>query len=448
MANVIDSLNFDGTTEGIFTLPYGTCATVAATVAKVATATNFVLETGARIAIKFTYANSAASPTLNVNSSGAKAIYWHGAALASDQYWQAGAVLDFVYNGTQWELIGIAKDNNTTYSAAGSALGLVKTGGDVTISDGVITVTNDSHTHDGRYYTETEIDNKVSTINTAIDGKAASSHTHNYAGSSSAGGAATSANKINTNAGSATQPVYFSNGIPVKTTYTLGKSVPSDAKFTDTTYSVATTSANGLMSSTDKQTLDNLDTLVGDTAVAAQISNAVSAKAPTNHASTATTYGIGTGSNYGHVKLSDSVTSTSAASAGIAASPKAVKTVNDKIPTYTNGTATRNTTNTSSGTVTWYKYGRVVQVNFEVGLNRTVVNANTWKEYNIASGLPAPVASTKRQPANIETDPQNAGSVRVTSGGILAFLRHDTELPHGSDGAPDISGVITYISAQ
>lgn len=40
-------------------------------------------------------------------------------------------------------------------------------------------------------------------------------HTHNYAGSSSVGGAATSANKLNTNAGSATSPVYFSNGIPV-----------------------------------------------------------------------------------------------------------------------------------------------------------------------------------------------------------------------------------------
>lgn len=45
-----------------------------------------------------------------------------------------------------------------------------------------------------------------------------SSHTHNYAGSSSAGGAATSANKLNTNAGNASQPVYFSNGVPVAAT--------------------------------------------------------------------------------------------------------------------------------------------------------------------------------------------------------------------------------------
>lgn len=63
---------------------------------------------------------------------------------------------------------------------------------------------------------------------------AASSHTHNYAGSSSAGGAANSANMLNANAGSSTQPVYFAGGKPVACAYTLGKSVPSNAVFTDT----------------------------------------------------------------------------------------------------------------------------------------------------------------------------------------------------------------------
>ncbi|MBE5927590.1 MAG: hypothetical protein E7270_11605 [Lachnospiraceae bacterium] len=47
-----------------------------------------------------------------------------------------------------------------------------------------------SHTHDDRYYTESE-------INTKLAGKSDTNHTHNYAGSSSAGGAATSANKVN-----------------------------------------------------------------------------------------------------------------------------------------------------------------------------------------------------------------------------------------------------------
>lgn len=39
-------------------------------------------------------------------------------------------------------------------------------------------ITDFAHTHDDRYYTETEIDTKVSALNTAISGKAASSHTH------------------------------------------------------------------------------------------------------------------------------------------------------------------------------------------------------------------------------------------------------------------------------
>ena len=69
---------------------------------------------------------------------------------------------------------------------------------------------------------------------------------------------AAAASKLTTNAGSATQPVYFANGIPVVCTHTLGKSVPSDAVFTDTTYSVATTTTSGLMSADDKYKLDNI----------------------------------------------------------------------------------------------------------------------------------------------------------------------------------------------
>ena len=122
-----------------------------------------------------------------------------------------------------------------------------------TITPANIGAAASSHTHDDRYFTETEINSKITTINTAIsdaqtaaqnyadtkiaalvgsapeslntlqelskaitdhedvyeayvvemDSKLASKsdtgHTHNYAGSSSAGGAATSANKVNSN---------------------------------------------------------------------------------------------------------------------------------------------------------------------------------------------------------------------------------------------------------
>lgn len=47
--------------------------------------------------------------------------------------------------------------------------------------------------------------------------------------------------------------------------HSVGKNVPSDAVFTDTTYSVATISANGLMSAADKTKLDALASFVGIT---------------------------------------------------------------------------------------------------------------------------------------------------------------------------------------
>ena len=98
----------------------------------------------------------------------------------------------------------------------------------------------------------------LGTVSNQIDNKANANHTHNYAGSSSNGGSATSAVKLDSSAGSATNPIYFSEGKPTACTYTLSKSVPSNAKFTDTTYNNATTSTDGLMSSSDKTKLDGI----------------------------------------------------------------------------------------------------------------------------------------------------------------------------------------------
>lgn len=58
--------------------------------------------------------------------------------------------------------------------------------------------------------------------------------------------------------------------------------------------------------------------------------NAIGNKAPLNHASTGTTYGVGDATNYGHLKLSDSVSSSNSTSNGCAATPKATKTAYDK----------------------------------------------------------------------------------------------------------------------
>ena len=67
-------------------------------------------------------------------------------------------------------------------------------------------------------------------------------------GISISGNAATATKLGASSVGSATQPIYLNGGTPTACTYTLAKSVPSNAVFTDTTYSVATASADGLMS--------------------------------------------------------------------------------------------------------------------------------------------------------------------------------------------------------
>ena len=82
---------------------YATCGTASATVAKVATlvAGTLTLKAGATVAVRFTYANNAASPTLNVGGTGAKAIYTQGVRYA---YWAAGATVIFTYDGTYWRV--------------------------------------------------------------------------------------------------------------------------------------------------------------------------------------------------------------------------------------------------------------------------------------------------------------------------------------------------------
>ena len=110
----IDGVTFDGSAA---ITHYGTCSTDAATAAKTVSLTGFTLVTGARVCVKFTVTNTASSPTLNVNSTGAKNIMYRGSAISAG-YLAANRVYEFVYDGTDWELVG---DINTdTKNTAGS----------------------------------------------------------------------------------------------------------------------------------------------------------------------------------------------------------------------------------------------------------------------------------------------------------------------------------------
>ena len=82
---------------------YATCDTAAGTVAKVASlaAGTLSLKAGATVAVKFTYANTASSSTLNIAGTGTKAMYIQG---VRDVYWTDGATVTFTYDGANWRV--------------------------------------------------------------------------------------------------------------------------------------------------------------------------------------------------------------------------------------------------------------------------------------------------------------------------------------------------------
>lgn len=84
------------------------CSTGAGTTTKTASigSGTFSLESGAQVLVKFNSANTANSPTLNINGTGAKQIYYKGAQITTgnEKNFLNGVCL-FVYDGTRWHLV-------------------------------------------------------------------------------------------------------------------------------------------------------------------------------------------------------------------------------------------------------------------------------------------------------------------------------------------------------
>lgn len=91
---------------------YGTCETAAATTAKVVTLSNYELNTGGIIAVKFTY-NVPANATLNVNSKGAKNIKYKNANIIAGII-NAGETATFMYDGSYYHLLSTDRERFVT----------------------------------------------------------------------------------------------------------------------------------------------------------------------------------------------------------------------------------------------------------------------------------------------------------------------------------------------
>ena len=176
----INSLNKNNTSYVLSALNYIViCDTNANVVAKTASAPDaFNLDSNLCFKIKFTKGNTANSPTLNLNSTGAKAIV----ATTSSVNFVANELYDCYYNGTQYvidntidikvnnttTINGHALNGNVTVSASDVGLGnVVNTGDSATPTNGGTT----KFTTGGAY---TELAKKVNTSRT-INGHALTS---------------------------------------------------------------------------------------------------------------------------------------------------------------------------------------------------------------------------------------------------------------------------------
>jgi hypothetical protein len=84
---------------------YGSDATASATAAKAVTLVGYARFAGSVIAVKHTYTNTAASPTLNVNGTGAAAIYDYRTMAAPAAGLIGNGVHFYNFNGSQWILM-------------------------------------------------------------------------------------------------------------------------------------------------------------------------------------------------------------------------------------------------------------------------------------------------------------------------------------------------------
>jgi hypothetical protein len=187
-----------------------TCSTVASTSAKVVTIndSSWSLQKGCIIGVKFTNTNTATNVTLNVNNTGAKSIYYNAS----------------VYTGSSGNICGTA--NRTIYYMYDGTYWVWLSGG--------IDANDDNKT--AQTVTTTNADYEVLFSGTADN----TTRTEQARKNSNL--------KFNPSTGN------------LQATQLNGKTIGSDPKFTDTTYSDATTSESGLMSASDKTKLNGIAT--------------------------------------------------------------------------------------------------------------------------------------------------------------------------------------------
>lgn len=254
-ARTIDGVNFDGSAA---ISHYGVSSTAAGTATKLVSVSNFTLVEGAWVAVKFSVTNTAAVANLklNVNSTGEKSIKYRGSNLPAVGTLTANRLYLFVYDGTNYELVGDL-DTNTTYTPASAA----------PLMDAITAAVGSS----AKYAREDHVHPSDTSKVDVIEGKGLSTNDYTTAEKNKLGGIATGA-EVNQNA--------FSNVKVGSTT------VAADSK-TDTLEMVAGSNVTITPDATNnKITIAATDTVT--TANTTGSGNAVTAITATNGALTVT----------------------------------------------------------------------------------------------------------------------------------------------------------------
>ena len=171
---------------------YGTCATAADVAEKTVALsgnTQWALKNGSIIMVKFNITNTASNVTLNVNNTGAYPIWYSNAeytSTGSAYTGYANRTITYMFNGTHWVWISGSYDANTQ-----SNTNSTNTNSKIFIIGATSQGSNKTtYSHDTAYV-GTDGCLYSNSTKVSVEG-----HTHNYAGSSSAGGAA---NSVKTN---------------------------------------------------------------------------------------------------------------------------------------------------------------------------------------------------------------------------------------------------------
>ena len=217
-SNLIDGVNFTGKSDIIH---YAVCDTEASTQIKLVSLSGFKLIKGAKAYVKFTKGNTHSTPYLNIESTGAKPIYQEvDSTVTNYSKIEENEIYELIYDGSNYVIVNSNK-KIWQYTTSGSNWRSLLLSGQNNQNADAFDTNAFGAKYDTIYASSKILAKPYDGIIKAVTFQ----------------GNATSASKLTNTSiiGNTNQPVYFTaSGVPQKINYTIDKSVPSNAVFTDT----------------------------------------------------------------------------------------------------------------------------------------------------------------------------------------------------------------------